>query len=180
MGENEERSSFSQFNDQVEISGPGTAVKSTMPNNKYAVYDGTSLSTPHVAAVAGLVWMYFPECKNYQIRNVLAASAKDLDSKGCDEKTGYGLVQAKKAYNLLKNGNCGGNIGTDQAVGGCGQLTNPPNNPPDNPTKQPTRQPTNKPNNEKNPTPSPTRKYTFEPTAETTFGETSQGSPGFS
>merc|ERR1711862_418610 len=42
---------FSQVNDQVEISGPGVAVKSTIPNNKYASWDGTSMATPHVAAV---------------------------------------------------------------------------------------------------------------------------------
>merc|ERR1719297_756597 len=91
------------------------------------------MATPHVAGVAGLLWMYFPECKNYQIRNVLAATAEDLGDGGCDTKYGHGLVQAKKAYELLSQGNCGGNLGkVFPAKGGCEQSV------PDGPTAAPT------------------------------------------
>jgi len=122
------KASFSQYNDQVEISAPGVSVKSSLPNDKYASWSGTSMATPHVAGVAGLLWMHFPECKNYQIRNVLAATALDLGSTdGCDTKFGYGLVQAKSAYELLAKGNCGGDIGTDAPTGGCEQLYPEPN-----------------------------------------------------
>merc|ERR1711862_993024 len=116
------RSSFSQFNEQVEIAALGSGVKSTLPGNRFATWDGTSMATPHVAGVAGLLWMHFPECKNYEIRNVLAATAEDLKASGCDMNTGYGLVQAKNAYELLSGGNCGGNIGQTSPVGGCEQL----------------------------------------------------------
>merc|ERR1719297_785515 len=116
------KAGFSQYNDQVEISAPGVSVKSSLPNDKYASWSGTSMATPHVAGVAGLLWMYFPECKNYQIRNVLAATAEDLGDGGCDTKYGHGLVQAKKAYELLSQGNCGGNLGkVFPAKGGCEQ-----------------------------------------------------------
>merc|ERR1719328_562004 len=125
---NKNKASFSQYNDQVEISAPGVSVKSSLPNDKYASWSGTSMATPHVAGVAGLLWMYFPECKNYQIRNVLAATAKDLGDSGCDTKYGFGLVQAKAAYNLLSKGNCGGNLGKVAPVGGCEQAV------PDGPT----------------------------------------------
>merc|ERR1712176_653563 len=128
------RSSFSQYNDQVEISAPGVSVKSSLPNDKYASWSGTSMATPHVAGVAGLLWMHFPECKNYEIRNVLAATAEDLKASGCDMNTGYGLVQAKNAYELLSEGNCGGNIGQTSPVGGCEQLV------PVGPTAAPTPQ----------------------------------------
>jgi subtilisin family serine protease len=37
------RSSFSQYNDQVEISAPGSDVKSTVPGNNYDTYSGTSM-----------------------------------------------------------------------------------------------------------------------------------------
>merc|ERR1711862_442323 len=101
LDSNKNTASFSQYNDQLEISGPGVAVTSTFPNDGYKTWSGTSMATPHVAGVAGLLWMYFPECKNYQIRNVLAATAEDLGDGGCDTKYGHGLVQAKKAYELL-------------------------------------------------------------------------------
>merc|ERR1712157_700387 len=130
---NQNKASFSQYNDQVEISAPGVSVKSSLPNDKYASWSGTSMATPHVAGVAGLLWMYFPECKNYQIRNVLAATAEDLGDGGCDTKYGHGLVQAKKAYELLSQGNCGGNLGkVFPAKGGCEQSV------PDGPTAAPT------------------------------------------
>merc|ERR1712039_772215 len=130
---NKNKAIFSQFNDQVEISAPGVGVKSSLPNDKYASWSGTSMATPHVAGVAGLLWMYFPECKNYQIRNVLAATAMDLGDGGCDTKYGHGLVQAKKAYELLSQGNCGGNLGkVYPPVGGCEQAV------PDGPTAAPT------------------------------------------
>merc|ERR1712238_248269 len=121
---NKNRASFSTFNDQVEISAPGVLIESSLPGNNYAKWSGTSMATPHVAGVAGLLWMYFPECKNYQIRNVLLATTEALGSNGCDDYYGFGVVRAKAAYELLSKGNCGGNLGvTDGTVGGCDQLT---------------------------------------------------------
>merc|ERR1712194_339409 len=68
--------------------------------------------------------MYFPQCKNYQIRNAILATAEDLRTDGCDIETGFGVVRAKSAYELLAQGDCGGNLGvTDGTVGGCDQLT---------------------------------------------------------
>lgn len=118
------RSSFSQYNDQVEIAAPGSSVLSTIPGNQYAYYSGTSMATPHVAAVAGLLWMYFPECENYQIRHVIDATAQTLYGS-CNDQTGFGLVQAKLAYELLAEGDCGGDLGpgVDETVGGCAELT---------------------------------------------------------
>jgi len=123
---NKEKASFSQYNNQVEISAPGVLVRSTLPNDEYASWSGTSMATPHVAGVAGLLWMHFPECTNYQIRNVIAATAEDLGNADCDTKYGYGLVQAKDAYDVLSQGNCGGNIGESSPVGGCEQLYGEP------------------------------------------------------
>ena len=40
---------FSQFNDQVELSGPGVAVLSTVPGDSYDYLDGTSMACPHVS-----------------------------------------------------------------------------------------------------------------------------------
>jgi len=121
---NKNKASFSTYNDQVEISAPGVSIESSLPGNTYAKWSGTSMATPHVAGVAGLLWMYFPQCKNYQIRNAILATAEDLRTEGCDIETGFGVVRAKSAYELLAKGNCGGNLGvTDGTVGGCDQLT---------------------------------------------------------
>ena len=73
----------------------------------YAYYDGTSMATPHVSAVAALVWSYFPTCTGAQIRTSLNNSALDLGAAGRDVKFGYGLVQAKAAYDRIKAMGCG-------------------------------------------------------------------------
>lgn len=72
----------------------------------YAYFDGTSMATPHVAAVAGLVWSYFPMCTAAQIRSTLAKSAEDLGAAGRDDKYGYGLVKAKAAYDRIATYGC--------------------------------------------------------------------------
>jgi len=123
---NENKASFSQYNDQVEISAAGVGVLSTLPNNSYDAWSGTSMATPHVAGVAGLLWLHFPECKNYQIREAMLRTAKDInsDSKpGCDNEFGHGMVQAKDAYLLLESGFCDNDSGYVAPVGGCEQLT---------------------------------------------------------
>jgi subtilisin family serine protease len=79
------------------------AVKTT----NYAYYDGTSMATPHVSAVAALVWSYFPTCTAAQMRTSLNNSALDLGSAGRDTKYGYGLVQAKAAHDRIASLGCG-------------------------------------------------------------------------
>ncbi len=73
---------------------------------KYASYSGTSMSTPHVSAVAGLVWSYYPACSATQIRSALNSTAQDLGDPGRDIHFGYGLVQAKAAFDYLATHSC--------------------------------------------------------------------------
>jgi subtilisin family serine protease len=75
--------------------------------SNYAYFDGTSMATPHVSAVAALVWSYFPTCTGSQIRTSLNNSALDLGTAGRDTYYGYGLVQAKAAYDRIKSLGCG-------------------------------------------------------------------------
>ncbi|NMP32413.1 S8 family serine peptidase [Thalassotalea sp. M1531] len=85
-------------------------------NQDYAYYNGTSMATPHVAGVAALVWSKNPNCSPTEVRNALKSTAVDLDAAGRDDKTGYGLVQAKSASDSL-TGNCGGGT-TNPPTGG--------------------------------------------------------------
>jgi subtilisin family serine protease len=83
-----------------------TATLSVKASN-YAYFDGTSMATPHVSAVAALVWSYFPTCTATQIRNSLGKSAEDLGAPGRDTKFGFGLVRAKAAYDRIASLGCG-------------------------------------------------------------------------
>jgi subtilisin family serine protease len=111
VNESKQWASFSQYNTKVEIAAPGVSVLSTVPlavkGTKYAYFNGTSMATPHVAGVAALVWSYFPSCTGAQIRATLGKSAQDLGPVGRDTKFGFGLVQARAAYDRIRTLGCG-------------------------------------------------------------------------
>jgi subtilisin family serine protease len=85
----------------------GQSATVSVKATNYAYYDGTSMATPHVSAVAALVWSYFPTCSAAQIRTSLDNSALDLGPVGRDAKYGFGLVQAKAAYERITLWGCG-------------------------------------------------------------------------
>ena len=97
--------SMSQEDGQYLISnklGSTAVVTSTvMGGSRYESWSGTSMATPHVSAVAALVWSCKPEVNNIEIRDVLFDTAFDLGTAGRDDYYGYGLVQAKDACNSL-------------------------------------------------------------------------------
>ena len=79
----------------------------TVAPTSYAYYDGTSMATPHVSAVAALVWARNLGCTAAQLRSSLNLSAQDLGPVGRDTKYGHGLVQAKAADDRIKARGCG-------------------------------------------------------------------------
>ncbi len=87
--------------------GQQAAVAVFGTTDAYASYSGTSMATPHVSAVAALVWSYFTYCTASQIRDSLAKSAQDLGAPGRDVHYGFGLVQAKAAHDRISTMGCG-------------------------------------------------------------------------
>jgi len=77
------------------------------------------MATPHVSGVAALVWSHFPQGSNKHIRESSIRSAQDLGHAGCDNGYGFGLVDAKAAYNYLNEKGCNFTVG--ETLGGCNQ-----------------------------------------------------------
>ena len=77
------------------------------PASGYEAWDGTSMATPHVSAVAALIWSWDPDLTNVEIREALQATALDLGDPGKDNYYGYGLVQAYDAWLYLGGGKPG-------------------------------------------------------------------------
>ncbi|PKO05703.1 MAG: peptidase S8 [Chloroflexi bacterium HGW-Chloroflexi-3] len=77
------------------------------PASGYEAWAGTSMATPHVSAVAALIWSWNPSLTNVQIREAMVATAMDLGDPGRDDYYGYGLVQAYDALKYLGGGKPG-------------------------------------------------------------------------
>ena len=70
----------------------------------YSSFNGTSMSSPHVAGVAALAWSIAPTATPEQIRLAITSSATDLGANGRDAVYGYGLVHALDTAKQLAPG----------------------------------------------------------------------------
>jgi subtilisin family serine protease len=66
----------------------------------YGYVAGTSFSSPEVAGVAALVWAARPDLKNYQVADILKASAEGDAGAGWTPTTGCGRLDAAAAVEL--------------------------------------------------------------------------------
>jgi thermitase len=97
--------SFSDFGSYVKIAGPGVSILSDAPTypvttgwNNYVTLSGTSMSTPHVAAVAGLVAMTTPGTSAAAILQRIQQTASSTTvGGGWNQDFGYGIVNAYNA-----------------------------------------------------------------------------------
>ncbi len=96
----DQRASFSDYGPEIELAAPGVEIYSTLwtpGSHTYGNKTGTSMSTPHVAGLAAVVWSVCPEMTNADLRGVLQSTAKDLGAPGWDQYYGYGRIDAEKA-----------------------------------------------------------------------------------
>jgi thermitase len=92
---NDQRASFSNFGDWVDIAAPGKSILSTMPGGRYAYKNGTSMAAPHVSALAGL--LASQELDRAGIKKRIFNSAVDLGPSGRDPYYGHGRIDAGRA-----------------------------------------------------------------------------------
>jgi subtilisin len=90
--------SFSARGPEVDICAPGVGVVSTVPNNNYASFSGTSMASPHVAGVAALVRGTHRFSDMDHIRELLEQSAINLGPPGKDPEYGFGRVNCSAVY----------------------------------------------------------------------------------
>jgi thermitase len=94
---NDHRASFSNTNSDVEIAGPGVNVQSTYTGGQYMSLSGTSMATPHVAGVAGVIATLNPTANAATLRSKLDAAVDDIGGAGRDVNFGFGRVNLCKA-----------------------------------------------------------------------------------
>jgi serine protease len=96
---NDKVAGFSNAGSYVDVAAPGVNIASTYPValGSYSFLSGTSMASPHVAAVAALIEAYRPGLSPDQVEKAIESSALDLGSPGRDNDYGYGRVNAAAA-----------------------------------------------------------------------------------
>jgi len=73
--------SYSNYGDWVDITAPGTSIYSTKFDDSYISYSGTSMSTPLVAGMVGLIGSLFDK-NGSEILSALQSTGVDVDYSG--------------------------------------------------------------------------------------------------
>jgi thermitase len=90
--QNDNKSSFSTYGSWVDVAAPGSSIYSTYPTSTYSSLSGTSMATPHVAGVAGLL-----AAQGRSASNIRAAIENTAD-----KISGTGTYWAKGRVNAYK------------------------------------------------------------------------------
>ncbi len=79
---NDAKSGFSQYGTWITVSAPGSAIRSTWAsgNTAYNRIQGTSMASPNVAGLIGLMKSYVPNVSNANIINCLLSTAANINS----------------------------------------------------------------------------------------------------
>lgn len=91
---NDVKTSWSSFGNAVSVAAPGQDIWTTVKGGGYQAWWGTSLASPVVAGVVGLMMSAKPSLSSTQVESLLFSSAVDLGSAGRDNYYGYGRVNA--------------------------------------------------------------------------------------
>ncbi|MDB9487329.1 S8 family peptidase [Dolichospermum circinale CS-537/01] len=62
------------------ITAPGVDIYSTVPNNQYANYSGTSMAAPHIAGVVALMLSANPNLTESQVRQIIISTSANSTS----------------------------------------------------------------------------------------------------
>lgn len=86
----------------VDISAPGEEITVATINNNYAVFDGTSFSSPCVAALAAIIKSINPNIKSKEIEDTIKSSAYSVRNEWNynSQIDGVGIVQFCNALNI--------------------------------------------------------------------------------
>lgn len=106
---NDARAYFSNYGTWITVTAPGQGILSTLPRystplssntSGYGPLNGTSMATPYVAGLAGLLKSQEPQRSPADIQAAIIQGAEDLGSTGFDAQFGHGRINAARSLGL--------------------------------------------------------------------------------
>jgi subtilisin family serine protease len=92
----------STYGDFVDVAAPGASIYSTLSSGGYGYMSGTSMASPHVAGLAGLLFSLDPLLTNAQARELIERHVDDLGAAGSDPYFGHGRINARRALAAIQ------------------------------------------------------------------------------
>lgn len=99
IGSDQKKASFSNTVNDVKfgIAAPGVKIMSTYPHQQYKELDGTSMATPMVAGLVGLMKSFQPGLTTGEVYRILYDTGKKIP----DDKTAGRLIQSADALEVI-------------------------------------------------------------------------------
>jgi PKD repeat protein len=97
------KSGFSNYGSWIDIAAPGSAIYSTIPGGGYAYKQGTSMASPMVAGLCGLMLSLNPSLSPADIESCLTSTAANIDGANPSYvgQLGAGRIDALAAMNCI-------------------------------------------------------------------------------
>jgi len=100
--ENDKLAPFSSYGvNSVDVAAPGTAIYSTLPGSRYGFMQGTSMATPYVSALAGLIKSLRPDLNALQIKYTILDNVDPIISLTGKVLTGGRINVFKALTNII-------------------------------------------------------------------------------
>lgn len=100
---NDNLAGFSNFGNWIAVSAPGTYIYTTNNGGGYGNWQGTSFSSPQVAAVAALLFAENASLSNQQVVDLIKSNSDDLGTAGFDTSFGWGRLNAYRAVQAVQS-----------------------------------------------------------------------------
>ncbi len=112
-------SSFSTYASTVDISAPGSLVRTTVSGGKYTSTSGTSFAAPHVTGAAAILKGIKPDITQSEFEMLVEYTSDELGDMGHDSYYGFGLLNIYEMVAVAK----GERLGAATPLFDSGRLT---------------------------------------------------------
>jgi len=124
---NDTKASSSEYGTWIDVSAPGTSIRSCNATTGYTSLSGTSMASPMVAGLLGLMKSHTPALPRTQLINCLLSSADNIDAQNPNfiGQIGSGRINAHEAMLCISSAALDRDVAVTQIISPFGTTCNP-------------------------------------------------------